>query len=203
MAATTGVAITGANRSGVALTSEDAPLLSLGEPGLWKYSMDYVPTTASVFVNLYNNMWNTNFALWQEGSWSERVRIWPLDEGTHTIANLTQYGWETRLPLLTGVAEGKAGNLPAAKTGIAISRTGVLVTAYGDNPDGDGTILRLWENSGISGKCTVNFGKEGNVKAVIPIDLRGNIKDKKIAVNNGIFSFTLGKYAPASFLLVY
>lgn len=203
MAATTGVAITRANKSGVALTSEDAPLLSLGEPGLWKYSMDYVPTTASVFVNLYNNMWNTNFALWQEGSWSERVRIWPISKDTHTVANLTQYGWETRLPLLTGVAEGKAGNLPAAKTGIAISRSGVLVTAYGDNPDGDGIILRLWENSGISGKCTVNLGTGNKVKAVIPIDLRGNIKDKKIAVNNGVFSFILGKYAPASFLLVY
>jgi hypothetical protein len=40
------------------------------------------------------------------------------------------------------------------------------------------------------------------VKAVIPIDLRGNITGKKILVNNGSFSFYLRKYAPASFLLV-
>lgn len=203
MTATTGVAITGVNKSGVALTSADAPLVSLGEPGLWKFSMDYVPTTPTVFINLYNNMWNTNFALWQDGSWTEKVRLWPIGKGAETVADLAQNGWETRLPLLTGVADGKAENLPTAKTGITISRTGVLVTAYGDNPDGDGIILRLWEQAGISGKCTVNLGKGNNVKAVIPIDLRGNIKDKKIAVSNGVFSFNLGKYAPASFLLVY
>jgi len=202
MAATTGVAITEANKAGVALASADAPLVSLGEPGLWKYSMDYIPTTPAVFVNLYNNMWNTNFALWQDGSWTESVRLWPIAQGAHTNANLSEKGWETRLPLLTGVADGAAGKLPMVKTGIAISRPNVLITAYGDNPDGDGTILRLWEQAGVAGNCTVKLGLGNTVKAVIPIDLRGNKKDNKIAVNNGQFTFNLGKYAPASFLLV-
>ena len=203
MAVTTGVAITEPNKSGMALTSEDAPLLSLGEPGLWKFSMDHVPTVPSVFVNLYNNMWNTNYPLWQDGSWTERVRIWPVGKGSQTIPNLTQYGWETRLPLLTGVAGGNPGNLPATKTGIYVSRVGILITAFGKNPDGDGTILRLWEQAGISGSCTVKLGIGNSVKAVIPIDLRGNATGKKILVNKGTFSFYLRKYAPASFLLVY
>ena len=203
MAATTGVSITQADNSGVALTSMDAPLISLGEPGLWKYSMDYVPTKASVFVNLYNNMWNTNFALWQDGSWNERVRIWPVDKQTKTVANLVQYGWEARLPLLTGMAEGEPGKLPGIKAGISVSRIGILITAFGENPDGDGTILRLWEQAGISGNCTVRLGNEIKVKAVVPIDLRGNKTGNKILVKNGAFSFNLGKYSPASFLFVY
>ena len=203
MAVATGVAITQADQSGVVLTSADAPLLSLGEPGLWKYSMDYVPITASVFVNVYNNMWNTNFALWQQGSWSESVRVWPIDKGTQTVANLTQYGWETRLPLLTGVADGAAGKLPVQKSGIAVSRPGILITAFGENPDGDGTILRLWEQAGITGNCTVKLGTGTKVKAVLPVDLRGSVAGKKIAVSNGTFSLHLDKYAPASFLLVY
>jgi len=203
MAATTGVSITATNQSGAALASIDAPLVSLGEPGLWKYSMDYVPTTPSVFVNLYNNMWNTNFALWQDGSWSEKVRIWPVAQHTQTVANLSQYGWETRLPLLTGVADGAAGKLPANKSGVAVSRAGVLVTAYGENPDGEGTILRLWEQAGVTGNCTVQLGSGSKVKAVQPIDLRGNKTGKAITVKNGAFTFNLGKYAPASFLLVY
>jgi hypothetical protein len=91
MAITTGVSITQADQSGAALASKDAPLVSLGEPGLWKYAMDYTPTTPSVFVNLYNNMWNTNFALWQDGSWSEKVRIWPVDKHTTTVSNLVQH----------------------------------------------------------------------------------------------------------------
>lgn len=202
MAVTTGVSITSANQSGAAISSIDAPLMSLGEPGLWKYSMDYVPTTPSVFVNLYNNMWNTNFALWQEGSWTEKVRIWPVAQHTQITTNLAQYGWETRLPLLTGVADGTAGKLPANMSGIAVSRAGVIITAYGQNPDGDGNILRLWEQAGITGNCTIKLANN-KIKAVQPIDLRGNKTGKKIAVKNGAFTFYLGKYAPASFLLVY
>ncbi|MCC7523842.1 MAG: hypothetical protein IT250_03410 [Chitinophagaceae bacterium] len=203
MAVNPGVAITQADQSGIAIAPIDAPLVSLGIPGLWKFDMDYVPAIPSVFVNLYNNMWNTNFPLWQDGSWSERVRVWPVPEGSHTVSNLLQNAWEARLPLLTGVAEGEAGKLPAGNAGISISRKNVLITAFGDNPDGEGTILRLWEQAGISGKCEVKFTTGDHVKAVVPIDLRGTVTGKKITVTNGIFSFNLNKYAPASFQLVY
>jgi alpha-mannosidase len=203
MAANSGVSVTQPDKSGMALSSADAPLISAGEPGLWKYSMDYIPRTPTLFVNLYNNMWNTNFPLWQDGSWSESVRLWPVDKGTPTVANLVQYAWETRVPLLTGVAEGASGKLPATQHGIVVSRTGVLITAFGENPDGAGTILRLWEQAGTSGNCVVKLNDERKVKAVLPIDLRGNKAGKAIAVKNGSFDFHLGKYSPASFLLIY
>lgn len=148
-------------------------------------------------------MQNTNFALWQDGSWTESVRLWPIGKDVPTVANLTQNGWETRLPLLTGTADGKAGKLSIIKTGVALSRKSILIKAYGENPDGGGAIIRLWKQAGISGKCIVNLGTGKTVKAVIPIDHRGNIKGKRIVVSNGVFSFYLGKYAPASFLLVY
>jgi hypothetical protein len=107
------------------------------------------------------------------------------------------------LPLLTGVADGAPGKLPEKKNGISVSRGGVLITAYGENPDGDGTILRLWEQAGVSGICTVKLADGSKVKAVQPTDLRGNKTGKKIIVKNGAFDFYLGKYSPASFLLVY
>ncbi|HVI48250.1 MAG TPA: hypothetical protein VM802_25505 [Chitinophaga sp.] len=203
MAVNTGVAVVGPDQSGMALSPVDAPLISLGELGLWKYSLDYVPAVPSVFVNLYNNMWNTNYALWQDGSWSESVRVWPLNKGSHTTDNLVQNAWEARLPLLTAVADGEAGKMPVSKSGITTSRKGVLITAYGENPDGEGTILRLWEQAGNGGECIVNLGQESKVKAVVPIDLRGTPAGKRIQVNKGIFSFKLNKYAPASFLLAY
>ena len=55
----------------------DSPCVSLGEPGLWRYSQAFQPQKPTVFVNLYNNEWNTNFPEWQDGTWSSRVRLWP------------------------------------------------------------------------------------------------------------------------------
>lgn len=202
MAVNSGVTVTGADKSGIALSPIDAPLISMGMPGLWKFSMDYVPKVPDVFVNLYNNMWNTNYPLWQQGSWSERVRIWPVAKEAKTVQSLVDNSWEARLPLLTGRADGNAGKLPAKQTGISLSRTGVLITAFGDNPEGDGTILRLWEQAGNSGNITVKFPKNCHARAVQPVDLRGTPLGSKIAVKNGGFTFDLTKYAPASFLLV-
>ena len=70
-----GMTITGPDGNGVGICPLDSPVVSLGEPGLWKYSDNYVPTKANVYINLYNNMWNTNFPLWQEGSWSSRSHL--------------------------------------------------------------------------------------------------------------------------------
>ncbi len=66
-AVSTGVAITGSDKTGMALCPLDSPLVSLDRPGLWKWSMDFVPQRPTVFINLYNNMWNTNFRFGRRG----------------------------------------------------------------------------------------------------------------------------------------
>ncbi|SMC78535.1 glycoside hydrolase family 38 N-terminal domain-containing protein [Pedobacter nyackensis] len=201
MAVNSGVSITQADKSGVALSPMDSPLISLGEPGLWKFSMDHEPKIPSVFVNIYNNMWNTNFPLWQEGTWSERVRIWAVDKHAATVPNLTQNSWEARLPLLTGIAEGEAGKLSVKKNGISTSRLNVLVTAFGENPDGKGIILRLWEQGGISGNMTVRLPTGSIYTKATPINLRGEVIGKPISVSNNKLTFFLNAFAPVSFVM--
>ncbi len=201
MAVNLGVALTQADQSGVALTPVDSPLMSLGEPGLWKFSMDHVPSKPAVFVNIYNNMWNTNFPLWQSGSWSEKVRIWGLGKHSNTMQNLADGGWDARLPLLTGFAEGQGGTLPLQKSGLSTSRRGALVTAFGENPDGQGVIFRLWEQAGQSGAITVSLPAKSGFTSATPVNLRGKATGPKIAVSRDKFSFSLGAYAPASFVL--
>ncbi|MNY44557.1 hypothetical protein D3C86_1795950 [compost metagenome] len=147
-------------------------------------------------------MWNTNFQLWQEGSWRENVRIWPIAQHTPTVPNMIQKSWEARLPLLTGVAEGAAGKLPVTRNGISVSRTGVLVTAFGENPDGKGTVLRLWEQAGVSGPLKITLPKGLKAKKAIAVNLRGErLQIPLLKIVNNQFSISLNKYAPASFIL--
>lgn len=63
-----GVTITDPDGSGVAVCPLDHPLISLGEPGCWKFTYDFIPQKPVVYVNLYNNQWNTNFRYWYPGT---------------------------------------------------------------------------------------------------------------------------------------
>lgn len=189
-----GLTITDSHKAGIGLCPVNSPCVSLGEPRLWKYSLDYVPKRPSVFVNLYNNEWDTNFPEWQDGSWTSSVRFWPT-------ADLIVPSWEARLPLLAAVANGPAGKLPKMQTGLSVSRPGVLVTAFGQNPDGDGTVLRVWEQTGNSGSLTVNFPAGFQASHAVPVNLRGEPAGDAIKISGGKFTFKLGAFAPASFLL--
>ncbi len=203
-AVSTGVAITGADKAGIAVCPLDSPLVSLDRPGLWKWSMDFVPKRPSVFINLYNNMWNTNFRFWQEGSWSARVKFWPLSKGANPIEDLAVNAWEARLPLLVATASGPAGTLAVSQTGLTLSRPGVLVTAFGDDPEGNpGTLLRVWEQSGISGDLAITLPHGLKATQATPVNLRGEPMGKPLAIADGIFKFRLPAFAPASFILTH
>ena len=196
-----GLTITGRDGAGFGLCPLDSPCVSLGEPGLWKFSLDYLPETPSVFVNLYNNEWNTNFPEWQKGTWISRVRLWLNRRKAGLAQSLIVPSWEARLPLLTAVAEGPAGKLPPTQAGLSLSRAGVLVTAFGQNPDGDGTLLRLWEQSGQSGDCAVRLPSNLAAQKAQPVTLRGEPLGQPIAIRKGAFTVSLHPYAPSSFLL--
>lgn len=198
MAVASGVAITDSDTSGVALCPIDSPLVSLDKPGLWWWTLDFIPKRPTVFVNLYNNMWNTNFPLWQEGSWSERVRIWPVAKNTNTATDLAVQSWEARVPLLATMTAGK-GTLPDQQSGITVSRPGVLVTAFGENPDGKGTILRVWDQTGESAELTITL--PGSYLSATPVDLRGENPGKPVPIRLNELKIELPAFAPRSFRL--
>ena len=94
-----------------------------------------------------------------------------------------------------------AGKREPTQTGLSVSRPGVLATAFGQNPDGPGTLLRLWEQAGVSGVCAVTLPERTAAAAVQSVDLRGRAMGKAVAVKDRMFSLRLGAYSPASFLL--
>jgi hypothetical protein len=155
-----------------------------------------------VFLNLYNNQWNTNYRYWYPGTWSSRVRLWTFGK-TATIGEaLVTPALEARHPLLAARGDGNGGTLPAAQTGLAVSRRGVIVTAFGTDPTGNrGTLFRVWEQAGVSGKLTVTFPAAVKFATATPVNLRGEKAGEPIELQGGELNFSLHAYAPSSFIL--
>ena len=196
----TGAAVYEDNGFGVGVCPIDSPLISLGKPGSHKFSRRYVPKKPWIYFNLYNNQWQTNFPSWVGGKHVSRVRIWTFDKFQSENALYTP-AMEARIPLHAVRSSAEPGNLPATQTGLNLSRKGVAVTAFGPSPDSRDTLLRLWEQAGISGKLTVTLPKGLNASRAVPIDLRGEKIGSPIAVTDNTLAVDLRAYAPATFLL--
>jgi hypothetical protein len=197
-----GVTIAGQDGAGIAVCPLDHPLVSLDRPGCWRASKsaeEFTPQRPVVYVNLYNNQWNTNFRYWYPGTWGSRVRLWTFDATTPPDAVIATPALEARNPLQAIAADGNGGDLPTQQTGITVSRKGTLLTAFGANPDGPGTLLRVWEMAGVAGALTINL--PGTFSTATPVNLRGEKTGKPLAITNGMLTCHLPAYAPASFLL--
>ena len=197
-----GVTITGSDGAGIAICPLDHPLVSLDRPGCWKFSRDaaeFTPVRPVVYLNLYNNQWNTNFRYWFPGTWSSRVRLWTFDSKTPPAATVARPALEARNPLVAVVASGLGRTLPPHESGIAVSREGVLMTAFGQNPDGPGTLLRVWDQSGVGGKLEITI--PGHFLTATPVNLRGEVAGKPVPMQDGRIGLDLPPYAPASYVL--
>jgi hypothetical protein len=87
---------------------------------------------------------------------SKLVDHWLLNRFTNTIVNPR----EARQPAVAAFAARPKGRLPAGAAGLEPSMPGVLMTAFGANPHGSGTLLRLWEQAGGGGEpVRVNHGE--------------------------------------------
>lgn len=194
-----GVALLDNQKNGFAVCTPDAVGISLDRPGLWRYSKYFIPEKPNVFVNLYNNQWSTNFTEWIEGSWSARIFIWSFQDYYNEWA-LISPSEEFRVPLKASIMSGNSGLLPAASEGILISKSGVLVTSFGPNAFGSGTVLRLWEQAGEPGKCKVSLPKGISLTNAIPLNLRGEKIGNPVIIKDNSFEIEIGAYEPASFL---
>ena len=197
----TGVAMFDEKGNGIGVCGPDTPLVSLGMPGCWKFDRTYVPKKASIYFNLFNNQWSTNYRFWNQGKWTYRFRIWAFNCYEAASCLITP-ALETRYPVQVATVDVPAGKLPKKQEGVTVSRPGVLVTAFGADPDGNkGTLLRVWEEVGTAGKLTVTLPEGMKVSKATPVNLRGEKIGKSVSIWFGKLKFELGAYAPASFVL--
>ena len=76
-----------------------------------------------------------------------------------------------------------------------------MVTAFGANPDGEGTLLRVWEQAGVSGELTIKLPNKNIATKATRVNLRGERIGREIIVRDARLTFELGAFAPLSFLL--
>ena len=89
-----------------AIVSPDAPLMSIGENGVYQYRRDYEPHPAEYRFNLFNNMWGTNFPQWIEGNFGfdfELISAKDVDEIFRKAADITDGPQKPCLPLTEGL----------------------------------------------------------------------------------------------------
>jgi hypothetical protein len=194
-----GLAVHDENLKGFALSSPDAPGISLERPGLWQYTGDFLPQKPYVYVNLFNNQWSTNFTEWIEGSWSVKIYLWSFS-GYSNEQSLITPNEEFRSPLVASIASGKPGKIPASMPGVKLSRKGILVTAFGPDPFGVGTILRLLEQSGDAGKCRITLPEGFKFKKAVPVNLRSEKAGNPVNINENSFEVEISAYKPLTFL---
>ena len=195
-----GVAIRSVGQpGGIGVCPLDTPGISLGEPGLMRFD-DYVPRPARVFVNLLNNVWHTNFRTWYGDDIHARIRLWSFADAAAETSLVTP-GFNAKHPLVAAETDAPAGPLPLSQSGLSLSRAGVLVTAFGPNPDGGGTVLRVWEQAGRAGELTVTLPAGAHFKTATPVNLRGESAGAPVGVSAGSLLFNLGAYTPVSYIL--
>jgi hypothetical protein len=219
-----GLLVLGADGSRTGICPVDSQLVSLEHRGLWRYSRDFVAHKPDVFVNLFNNVYSTNFAQWIEGSWGSRVRLWLPDADESNEDSLVRNSWEARVGQFATTADGpplpEGVRLPPVAAGLEITRDenepasrpraaqegipfcGILVTAFGQNPYGEGTLLRLWEQTGRGGTFSVRLPAGMKARTAQPCDLRGQPMGPPLAVSDEhTFRVTIKPMAPLSVVL--
>jgi len=195
-----GLAVVDGNDGGAGIALPDCPAVSLGTPGSYRFEGQWDKPDSHVYVNLFNNQWNTNFRSFWQGNLTIHARLWAIDRYA-AEKDLTTPLTEALAPLLTGMCNYGTGSLPPRSRGLSLSRKGVLLTAFGPNPDGRGTLLRLWEDAGQSGPVTVALPPHTHLGNVQAVDLRGRPVGTPIQATDGGFTFELGAFEPASFVI--
>lgn len=181
------------------LNTPDAPGISLDRTGLHRFDGDFIPKHPNVFVNVFNTQWGTNFTEYIDGALSARMYLWSIDEYDNESSLITPTE-ETRVPLIGVYRDGRVGSLASTSQGISLSRKGVLVTAYGKNRDGEGHILRLWEQAGKSGQCEIGLPTNEYHTAQL-CNLRGEVIGKPFTIKKQKLSVDMKAYEPVSIIL--
>ncbi len=192
------IAFVDKDQSGVAVDTPDAPGISIDSTGMYRFGRHFEPKTSLLYVNLYNTQWGTNFTEWVEGAFHATVRIRSFNK-YNPESSLVTPSEESRLPLFAAFSQAKGGKLPATCEGVTLDRKGIYLTAL--KPEGDGLLLRLWEQAGTPGELTITLPEAFNYRKATVCNLRGIKTGKEINITGRKIKMKIDANAPLTIIL--
>lgn len=197
-----GAMITDKDGKGVGLYPLDNSLMSFGDKGICTIDPDYIPKSPLAKVCMFNTIWTINFPYWIKGNLTSRVRIWGIDELKEE--NLLIPALEAKVNAEVIKIQDNdhiEKSLPSSLEGLRLSEKGLRITSFGPNPDGEGDLLRLWNELSIEQDVTVYLPSKTIFTEAIPVNLRGEQIADPYLITEGKWSFRLKGHAPCSFVL--
>jgi alpha-mannosidase len=124
---------------GLAVLAKETPLFSIGEKGVFAYSKSYKPEQATLYFNLFNNQWGTNFPQWMSGNYTYHYRF-VVHQGNWQQSDLWKRMEQWQSPLTT-VSEFRGKTFRSSL--LAADAANVIFVAFKLAENGNGYILRI------------------------------------------------------------
>ncbi len=150
------------NPSGqIVLTSNDVPLVQLGEINLGKWQPVTKIEKPHVFSWVMNNYWFTNFRASQDGEfrWSYAL----TSEKNSNNLSASKFGWDTRIPLIGRVLPpGASASRKPFMSSLQIDSPGIQLIAARTGRNGSNVILLLREIEGKRSRARISAAMKGS-----------------------------------------
>lgn len=162
--------------SGMSIITYDTPLFSVGKPAIYDYSGKYNQSNSTLYFNLFNNMWGTNFPQWIGGTFSFKYRLVPHNNMNKT-QRIEKIAIESVNPSILADNISKYNSLIETNENIEI-------IALKSADMGDGYILRFREIYGENKKLELKFNID--MKKIFSCDLFENKLIQMVSEKNTI-----------------
>jgi alpha-mannosidase len=165
---------------GMAVFPLDTPLFSIGGSGMLQFRREYEPSEPTLWFNLFNNSWGTNFPQWMGGDYIFRYRLC-AHEGSWDQANVARRALETFTPLRTAATTGGDALASVLETD---TDTELLCLKLAE--DGDGYVLRVVDLAGMERDASLLFRLP--VSSVASCNLL-EVPERACDLSNGMLQF--------------
>lgn len=163
------------NDAQIVFNSSDIPLVHFGgiNTGRYYYKLDL--KNAHIFSWVLNNYWTTNFKASQFGELDWKYQFTSSADNSNAFA--TQFGWGSRVPMITRTNAGKQNATAnvVSKTFISLNTPdNLLLVSSRPAFDGDGVILHLRETEGDHAILDItNLLQNPNIDSVFEVNAIG------------------------------